>query len=134
LAAGQAIDLRSQLGDAVLVGVLHVRLSGDQPGEEVVAEREIGGGGDRPYRHDHEGADHGPEQDRAHAHLAAGVAQRVVGWLDGAGAAAVIRVGAMAAVIRAMTVRMTRPVRHRRSRADPNGARETMRRISPSHG
>ena len=46
LAAGQAVDLRAQLGNAILVGVLHVRLAGDQPGQEIVAEGKIGGGRD----------------------------------------------------------------------------------------
>jgi hypothetical protein len=41
----------------------------------------------------------------------------------------------MPAVLGAMTLMGTRSVRHRRSRADPaTDARETTRRISPSHG
>ena len=46
LAARDAVDLRAQLGDAVLVAELHVGLAGDQPGEYVLAEGEIGGGRD----------------------------------------------------------------------------------------
>ena len=38
----------------------------------------ICGGDNRPARHDHEGADAGPERDRADAHLSAGVAECVV--------------------------------------------------------
>ena len=48
LPAGGAIDLGAQFGDAVLIGVLHLGLTRDQPGQDVVAEREIGGGRGRP--------------------------------------------------------------------------------------
>ena len=44
LPAGDAIDLRAQLGDAVLVGELLLGLARDQPVEHVVAEGEIGRG------------------------------------------------------------------------------------------
>ena len=87
LAAGHAIDLGAQLGDAVLVGELHVGLARDQPRQHVVAEGEIGGGGERPARHDHERADHDPEGDRAEPDLAAGMEQRVVGARRAAAAA-----------------------------------------------
>ena len=46
LAARHAVDLGAQLGDAVLVAELHLGLARDQPGQHVVAEGEIGGGGD----------------------------------------------------------------------------------------
>ena len=79
LAARHAVDLRAQLGDAILVGELHFGLARDQPGQHVVAEREIGRGDDGPARHDHQRADHDPEGDRAEADLAAGMGQRVAG-------------------------------------------------------
>ena len=41
LPAGGAVDLGAQFGDAVLVGVLHLRLARDQPGQNVVAEEQI---------------------------------------------------------------------------------------------
>ena len=73
LSAGDAIDLCAQLGDTVFVGELHLGLAPDQPGEHVVMEREISAGGDRPKRHDHQGADHDPERDGADADLASAV-------------------------------------------------------------
>ena len=44
LASGDAIDLGAQLGDAILVAGLHVRLPHDQSREHVLAEGEVGGG------------------------------------------------------------------------------------------
>ena len=44
LAAGDAVDLRAQFGDAVLIGELHLRLARDQPLQHVVVEGEIGAG------------------------------------------------------------------------------------------
>ncbi len=78
LAAGDAVDLRAQLGDAVFVGELHLRLAGDEAGEHVVVEGEIGSGHDRPDAHDHQRADHDPEQHGTDAHLAAAMHQHVV--------------------------------------------------------
>ena len=77
LAARNAVDLGAQLGDAILVAELHLGLAGDQPGEHVLAEGEIGGGADRPQRHDDEGADHHPEGGRPQPQLAPGVDQRI---------------------------------------------------------
>jgi hypothetical protein len=79
LAAGDAIDLRTQVGDTVFIGELHFRLTADQSREHVVAKGEIGAGGDRPYAHDDEAADHNPEGDRAEPDLTAGMAERVIG-------------------------------------------------------
>jgi hypothetical protein len=76
--AGETIDLRAQLGDAVFVAELHLRLAADQPGQHVVAEGEIGRRSDAPGRHDDQRADHDPEGDRADAHLPAGMHQGVV--------------------------------------------------------
>src|SRR5262249_28938336 len=73
LAARKAVDLGAQFGDAILVAELHLRLARDQPGEHVLAEGEIGGGGDGPTRHDHQRADHDPKGDRSDAQLAAGM-------------------------------------------------------------
>jgi hypothetical protein len=70
VAARHPVDLGAHLGDAVLIGRLHLH-----PGEHVVLEGEIGGGRHAPPRHDHEGADHGPECHRADADLAAGMAE-----------------------------------------------------------
>ena len=87
LPAGDAVDLRAQFGDAVLIGELHLGLAADQAGEHVVAEGEIGAGQDRPHRHDHQGSDHDPERHRPDAHLVAGMLQRIA-----AAAAAVVLV------------------------------------------
>ena len=78
LPAGDAVDLRPQLGDAVLVAELHVGLSRNEPGQDVVAEGEIGARGDGPQRHDHQRADHHPEGDRAEPHLPPGMREGVV--------------------------------------------------------
>ena len=45
LAAGDAIDLRAQRGDAVLVVMLHAGLACHGGADQVVAQDEIGGGG-----------------------------------------------------------------------------------------
>ncbi len=77
LAAGGAIDLGAQFRDSVFVGVLHLRLAGDQPGQNVVAEREIGRGRRRPHAEHRHGTDHDPEHDRPEPDLLAGMDQRV---------------------------------------------------------
>src|SRR5207244_3488190 len=48
LPAGDAIDLRAQLGDAILIGELLFGLARDQAGEHVVVEGEIASGRQRP--------------------------------------------------------------------------------------
>ena len=78
LPAGDAVDLRPHLGDAVLVGELHRGLAGDQARQHVVVEGEIGGGDAGPAGHDHQRADADPERDRADAHLPGAMAERVV--------------------------------------------------------
>ena len=77
LAAGGAVDLGAQFGDAVFIGVLHLGLTGDQPGQDVVAEREIGRGRRRPHPEHGHRADHDPERHRAEADLLAGMHQGV---------------------------------------------------------
>ena len=77
LAAGGAIDLGAQFGDPVFVGVLHLRLAGDQPGQNVVAEGEIGRGRRRPHAEHGHRADHDPERHRAEADLLAGMDQGI---------------------------------------------------------
>ena len=77
LAAGGAVDLGAQFGDPVFIGVLHLRLTGDQPGENVVAEREIGRRRRRPHPEHGHRADHDPERHRAEADLLAGMDQGV---------------------------------------------------------
>ena len=49
LPAGGAVDLGAQLGDAILIGVLHLGLARDQPRQHVVAESKIGRGRSRPH-------------------------------------------------------------------------------------
>ena len=77
LAAGGAVDLGAQFGDAVFIGVLHLRLAGDQAGQNVVAKREIGRGRRRPHAEHGHRADHDPEHDRPEADLLAGVDEGV---------------------------------------------------------
>ena len=48
LAAGDAVDLCAQLGDAILVAELHVGLPRDESRQHVLAEGEVGGRGDGP--------------------------------------------------------------------------------------
>ena len=100
LAAGGAVDLRAQFGDAVFIGVLHLRLTGDQAGQDVVAEREIGRGCRRPHAEHGHRADHDPERHRAEADLLAGVDQRIAVLLLGCG-------------------RHRRAARHRAARGNP---------------
>ena len=101
LAAGGAVDLGAQLGDAVFIGVLHLGLARDQPGQDIVAEGEIGRGRGRPHAEHGHGADHDPEHDRTEPHLLAGMdegvavlrvargsrgrARRAGGWTSGRG-------------------------------------------------
>ncbi len=44
LTARGTVDPGPQFGDAVLIGVLHLRLARDQPGQNVVAKGKIGRG------------------------------------------------------------------------------------------
>ena len=43
LAAGDAVDLRAQCRDAVLIGLLHARLPGGGGADQIVAQHQIGG-------------------------------------------------------------------------------------------
>ena len=106
LAAGDAVDLRAQFGDAVFIGELHFGLACNEPLEHVVVEREIGAGHDRPAGHDHEAADHDPEGDRAEPDLAAGMGQRVVGRARGGAA----RLRMMVVLLRVVLLRVGRLV------------------------
>src|SRR5262249_26308743 len=63
LAARKAVDPGAQLGNAVFVRELHLRLPREQFGKHVFTEGEIGDGGDGPRRHGDERADHDPEGD-----------------------------------------------------------------------
>ncbi len=123
LPAGDAIDLGSQIGDAILIGVLHVGLAGDQAGQEIVAKGEISGGGDRPYRHHHQRADHRPERHRSEAHLAAAMIERVVAGDDPGATRRAVGAGPGRALPVAGEAAIGRTVRHRRSRADPRDRR-----------
>ena len=73
LPAGGAIDLGAQFGDAVFIGVLHLGLTGDQPGQDVVAKGEIGRGRRRPHAEHDDRADDDPEHDRPEPDLLAGM-------------------------------------------------------------
>ena len=77
LAAGGAIDLSAQFGDAVLIAELLLRLARDQRAQHVVAKGEVGRRRDRPAGHDHDGADRDPECDRPEPHLAPGMRNRI---------------------------------------------------------
>ena len=86
LAAGGAIDLGAQFGDAVFIGVLHLGLARDQPRQDVVAKREIGRGRRRPHAEHDDRADHDPEHDRTEPDLLAGMDDGIaVYWSDGCG-------------------------------------------------
>ena len=77
LAAGRAVDLRAQFGDAVLIGELLLGLMRDQGAQHVVAKGEIGGRGNRPAGHDHQGADADPERHRSEPDLPAAMGKRI---------------------------------------------------------
>ena len=128
LAAGGAIDLGAQFGDAVFIGVLHLGLAGDQPGQNVVAEREIGRGRGRPHAEHGHRADHDPERHRAEPDLLAGVDDGVAVLRCLAAAAGMARrraAGGCPAVVMRMMLgilgMMTGTVRHRHSRAGRRG-------------
>jgi len=77
LAAHDAVDLRTQFGDAILVGELHFGLPTDQPGQNIVTKCKVGAGRDGPDGHDDEGADHNPERNRTYPDLMSGMRERV---------------------------------------------------------
>ena len=121
LAAGGAVDLGAQLRDAVFIGVLHLGLTGDQPGQDVVAKREIGGGRRRPHAEQHDRADNDPEHDRAEPDLLAGMHDGVAVTVDRSRLCRIVggTAGRRPAMIVGMVVIgiMTGTVRHRHSRA-----------------
>ena len=124
LAAGGAVDLGAQFGDAVFIGVLHLGLTGDQPGQDVVAEREIGRGRGRPHAEHGHRADHDPEHDRPEPDLLAGVDEGIAVLPVGCGrrgmACRRAASGCLAMVMRmvlGVLGIMTGTVRHRHSRA-----------------
>src|SRR5665213_33340 len=129
LSAGGAIDLGAQLGDSVFVGVLHLRLAGEQPGQNVITERKIGRGRRRPHAKHRYRADHNPEYDGPEPDLFAGVDQGIafprlcrLGRNMDSGRSArglpavVMRV--VMCVAREILGLMTGTIRHRHSRAD----------------
>src|SRR5262249_26954700 len=121
LPAGGAIDARAQLRDAVLIGVLHLGLARDQAGEDIVAERKIGGGRRRPHAEQGDGANADPEHDRPEANLLAGMAdgveslpvRRLMRRRAARGCTAVI----LRMVMRLVLGMLTGTMRHRHSRA-----------------
>ncbi len=78
LAAGNAIHLGAQLGNAILIGEPLLGLPGEQARQHVIVEGEIGPGRERPYAHDDEAADYDPEADRSEPDLPLAVGDRVV--------------------------------------------------------
>ena len=126
LAAGGAVDFGAQLRDAVFIGVLHLGLTGDQPGQNVVAKREIGGSRRRPHAEQHDRADNDPEHDRAEPDLLAGmhdgvavaVYRRCLCRMRGGAAG---RGPAMIVGMVVIGIMMTGTVRHRHSRAGRRG-------------
>ena len=112
LATGDAIDLGAQLGDAILVAELHVRLPRDQSREHVLAKGEVGGGRDAPDRHDHQRADHDPERDRSERATAVRHARRIVRRPTSCRRA--VRTAGMVALMIVVILRR-RPSRHSRS-------------------
>ena len=126
LAAGGAVHFRAQFRDAVFVGVLHFRLACDQPGENVVAEREIGRSRRRPDAERRHGPDHNPEHHGPEPDLFAGVYQGiatlcVLGGSRSGMAGADRAAGDWSAVVVRVVLRilgmMARTIRHRHSRA-----------------
>jgi hypothetical protein len=130
LPAGGAVYLRAQLGDAVFIGILHLGLTGDQPRQNVIPERKIGGSRRRPHPEQDDGADDDPEYDRPDSDLTPGMDQciavarlcdrggcRMRGRTARGGAAIILRM--MVLVIFGM---MTRTVRHRHSHAGRMGS------------
>ena len=121
LPAGGAIDLGAQFGDSVFIGVLHLGLAGDQPGQHVVAKREIGGGRGRPHAEHDDGADDDPEHHRPEPDLLAGMDDGIAIARAGdrglrhraAGREPALLMGMMVLVVGMMTG----TVRHRHSRA-----------------
>src|SRR5258708_11017896 len=124
LAAGGTVDLGAQFGDAVFVGVLHLRLPRDQPCQDVIAEREIGRGRGRPCAKRYHGADGDPEQYRTDPHLLSGVGDGVtalrglwMGQMYRSGAAMMMGLSVvMRMVLRGFGI-LTGTVRHQHSRA-----------------
>ena len=69
LTAGRAIDARAQFRDTIFVGGLLFSLSRNEAFQQIIAESEVGGGRDRPARHDHDGPNKDPERDRPQSDL-----------------------------------------------------------------
>src|SRR3974377_1404264 len=69
LPAGNAVNLGAHLGDAILITELHFGLPGNEPGQYVLAEREISRRADCPHCHDGDGGDHPPECERSKSEL-----------------------------------------------------------------
>ena len=115
LPAGQPIHLAAQLGDAILIGVLHVGLTRDQTGEQVVTEGEIAGRAHRPYGHHYQCADGGPERDRAETDLMSGMGERIAvadrAWRSRSALAVRILVGAALRILTGTASKLRYPIR-----------------------
>jgi len=123
LTTGDAVDLRAQFGDAILVGELHFSLTPDQTREHAIAEGKVRSGAKRPHRHHHQRANHNPKRHRPDADLASAMHQCVVAKATGMGAVQMAGYGAggldarwcgTARVIGGWVIRM-RGMGHRRS-------------------
>ena len=107
LAAGGAVDLGAQFGDAIFVTELLLRLPCNQRAQHIVTERKIGGGRNRPSGHDHDGADRDPKGHRPESDLTSGVGDgvgafgRFAGWTPAS-------LGAVCAVARSVVRNMLR--------------------------
>src|SRR6188472_1989906 len=77
LTAGGTIDPRAQFGNAIFVGILHVRLPRDEPCQHIIAEGEIGRSRSRPDPEQRDGSDRNPEYDRAKPNLSAAMSKSV---------------------------------------------------------
>src|SRR5262249_42654506 len=109
----------------ILVGVLHFGLAGDQPGQNVVTKREIGGSRCRPHAKQCHGAHDDPEHDWPEPNLLAGM-DECVSRLDLGGRrhsmmalrlAASKRFAAVMGMMLGVLGIMARTMRHRHSRA-----------------
>ncbi len=127
LPAGGAVYLGTQFGDAVFIGVLHLGLAGDQPGQNVVAKGKIGRGRCRPHTEHHNGADDDPEHHGTEPDLLAvmddGIAIARGGRSRLGGETARRRPAVVLGTVVLLLVvgMMTGTVRHRHSRAGRTG-------------
>jgi hypothetical protein len=78
LPTDNAIDLRAQITDAILICKLHLGLMRDEAREHVVVERKVRRGSDRPHTHDDEGPDRDPKRYGAKPYLSSSMGQQIL--------------------------------------------------------